>query len=78
MNGLFSAAPSPSVIRLLVAGLFFGCVQPVILLAAPEGTASPRSLLLVLGLLAFGSLIDAIIGEGRGDPHDRWRHRRGG
>lgn len=77
MNGLFSAAPSPRVVRLLVAGLLFGCVLPVILLAAPEGTASPRSLLLVLGLLAFGSLIGAIIGEGPGDPLDRRGKRRG-
>jgi hypothetical protein len=77
VNGLFSAAPSPRVVRLVVAGLLFGCVPPVILLAAPEKTAAPRSLLLVIGLLALGSLIGAIIGEGREDPHDRWRKRRG-
>ncbi|MGN7931819.1 hypothetical protein [Sphingopyxis sp. 22461] len=76
MNGLFSATPSPRVIRLVVAGLLFGCIQSAILLAAPEGTTAPRSLLLILGLLAFGSLIGAIIGESRGDPHDRWRKRR--
>jgi len=78
MNGLFSSAPSPGVIRLLVAGLLFGQVLAVILLVAPAGMASPRSLIIVLAVMSLGCFVAAILGENRVDPEDRLRKRRHG
>lgn len=78
MNGLFSRAPSPGVIRLVVAGLLFGQVMAIVLLAAPAGMPSPRSLIIVLALLSFGSFVAAIVGETTVDPEDRLRKRSRG
>ncbi|MCA0210949.1 MAG: hypothetical protein LCH74_17960 [Proteobacteria bacterium] len=77
MNGIFSNAPSPGVIRLVVSGLLFGVVQAAILLAAPTDIPSPRSLIILLGLLTLGCFIGAVIGESAVDPKDRWRNRGG-
>jgi hypothetical protein len=78
VNGLFSNAPSPTAIRLVVAGLLFGQVQALILFAAPDGAGSPRSLIIVLGLLMFGSFVGAIVGESGADPKERCRRHRHG
>ena len=78
MNGLLSSAPSPGAIRLVVAGLLFGQVQALILLLTPDGVGSPRSLIIVLGLLMFGSFVGAIVGESSSDPKERWRRRHRG
>lgn len=78
MNGLFSNAPSPGVIRLVVAGLLFGQVLAVILLVAPAGMTSPRSLIIVLAVMSLGCFVAAILGESRENPEDRLRKRRHG
>lgn len=78
MNGLFSNAPSSGVIRLVVAGLLFGQVLAVILLVAPAGMASPRSLIIVLAVMSFGCFVAAILGESGVNPDDRLRKRRRG
>lgn len=78
MNGLLSGAPSPGAIRLVVAGLLFGQVQALVLLLAPDGAGSPRSLIIVLGLLMLGSLIGAIVGESGAEPKESWRRSRRG
>ena len=77
LNGIFSNAPSPGVIRLVVSGLLFGVVQAAILLVAPANMPSPRSLIILLGLLTLGCFIGAVIGESAVDPKDRWRNRGG-
>lgn len=77
MNGIFSNAPSRGVIRLAVSGLLFGVVQAAILLAAPADMPSPRSLIILLGLLTLGCFIGAAIGEGATDLKDRWRKHHG-
>lgn len=77
MNGIFSNAPSPGVIRLVVSGLLFGVVQAAILLVAPANMPSPRSLIILLGVLTLGCFIGAVIGEGTAHPKDKWRNRRG-
>lgn len=78
MNGLFSRSPSPGVVRLVVAGLLFGQVLAVILLLTPMNMASPRSLIILFALLSLGSLVAAIIGEGKATPEDKLRNRRRG
>lgn len=78
MNGLMSSTPSPTAIRLAVGGLLFGQVQALILLWGPGlVVGSPRSLVVVLTLLSFASLVAAIVGDSGDDPKDRWRRRRG-
>jgi len=77
MNGILSCSPAPGAVRLVVAGLLLGLVQGVILLAAPVGMPSPRSLILVLGLLSFGSFVAAIIGDSSAGPRESGRKHRG-
>ena len=77
MNGIFSNAPSPGVVRLAVSGLLFGVLQAAILLAAPADMPSPRSLIILFGLLTLGCFIGAVIGESAADPRDRWRNHTG-
>ena len=57
--------------------VFFGVVQAAILLVAPANMPSPRSLIILLGLLTLGCFIGAVIGESAVDPKDRWRNRGG-
>lgn len=79
MSGLLSHAPSPIAARLAVGGVMLGQAQALILLAAPNPIEdSPRSLIAVLSLLSFGSLVAAIIGVGSSDPRERWRRYRHG
>lgn len=74
MSGLLSRAPSPIAVRLAVGGLMFGHVQALIFLSAPSSIQnSPRSLIIVLSLLSFGSFVAAITGIGSTDPQERWR-----
>lgn len=78
MNGLLSSAPSPVAVRLAVGGLMLGQALALILLAAPGPIESPpRSLIIVMSLLSFGSLAAAVIGVGSADPRERWRRLRG-
>lgn len=78
MRGLFSAAPSPGALRLAVAGMLFGQLLAMILLLTPDDARSPRPIVIMLGLLSFGSFVAATIGDSGEDPKVRMRsHRRG-
>lgn len=68
MNGLLSAHPSPTAIRLAVGALMLGQVQAIILLWAPGIIVGPpRALVVVLTFLSFGSLV----GESSTPPEER-------
>ncbi|MGI9377305.1 MAG: hypothetical protein ACR2PC_14635 [Tsuneonella suprasediminis] len=77
MNGIFSTAPCPSSIRLLVGTHLLLIVQSgLVLWSAPDlgGNQALVWLTLVLGISAF---IYAVCGESR-TPHVAWRERRHG
>lgn len=78
MRGLFSVAPSPGAIRLAVAGILFGQLLAMILLLTPDGAAPPRPIVIMLGLLSFGSFVAATIGDSSEDPKERMRSLRRG
>ena len=75
MNGIFSASPCPSSIRLLVGTHLLMILQSgLVLWSAPDlgGNQALIWLTLVLGISAF---IFAVCGESR-TPPVQWRERR--
>lgn len=76
MNGLLSNHPSPSAIRLVVAGFLLLFVQTFLLLLAPGTAASLRAMIWLVTLISGASLIAAIVGF-PDPPTDHWRRRRG-
>lgn len=74
MNGLISAHPSQSAIRLALGGFLLLLVQSLMLLAAPGLDAGARVVLWVLTPIALITLIASLIGLPDPGPYD-W-HRR--
>lgn len=75
MRGLFSAAPGPSAIRLMVGTHLLLLIQASVVLWSVPGLPALRVLVgLVLGL-AVGGLAAAIHGLADDDSTPRWRRR---
>jgi hypothetical protein len=58
--------------------MLFGQLLAMILLLTPDDAKSPRPIVLILGLLSFGSFVAAIIGDSGEDPKERMRSLRRG
>jgi hypothetical protein len=72
MRGIFSSAPAPSSVRLLVGNQMLLLVQAGLVLSgrsAPHGPAS--TLLLLTIVISLAALITAILGEPDDTPHAR-------
>lgn len=76
MNGLFSAHPSPAVLRLLVGSTLLLLVQAGFVLGSPEITAGLRTIVLLIAGIGAGALVLAVRGLPDTPAEDR-RFRRG-
>jgi hypothetical protein len=78
VNGIFSTAPAPGPIRLLIGSQGLALVQSCIAWQLPAMPAVVRLLGVAIAIIATAALISAAIGEGRESPelHRRRRHGR--
>ena len=64
MRGIFSSAPAPSVVRLLVGSQMLLLVQAGLVLSGRSALHGPTSTLLLLSIVvSLAALIAAILGE---------------
>lgn len=76
MRGIFSSAPAPSAIRLLVGSQMLLLVQAGLVLSGRSALHGPAAtLLLVTMLVSFAALIAAIRGEPADTPRLRGESR---
>lgn len=76
MNGLVSATPSPSAVRLALGGFLLLLAQSAMLLLSPALDTSGRLLIGVFGLIALTALLLALVGPPE-PPSKPWRRRHG-
>lgn len=77
MNGIFSIAPAPGPIRLLIGSQGLALVQSCIACQSPAMPAVVRLLGALIAIIATAALISAAIGEGREIPAPHWRRHHG-
>lgn len=77
MNGIFSAAPCPSSIRLLVGTHLLLIVQSGLVLWSAPDLGGNQVLICLTLVLGFSAFVCAVCGESRTPPVP-WRSRRRG
>ena len=76
MNGLLSDKPSPSSVRLVVAGYVLMFVQTYLVMLVPGFAADVGMLICVITFIAGASFIAALVGL-PDPPSTHWRCRNG-
>jgi len=76
MNGLVSATPSPSAVRLALGGFLLLLLESAMLLLSPALDTSGRLLIGFFGLIALAALVLALVGP-PDPPAEPWRRRHG-
>ncbi|MDF0491117.1 hypothetical protein PX699_22620 [Sphingobium sp. H39-3-25] len=76
MNGLISAKPSQTAIRLAFGGFLLLLVQSLLLLLVPGLDGSVRLLVWVLTPIALVAFVAALVGL-PDPPAEHWRRRHG-
>lgn len=77
MRGIFSSAPAPSAIRLLVGSEILLLVQTGLVLNNPRPLHAPVTLIFLIAVVSLAALIAAILGEPADADISRGRTRRG-
>lgn len=77
MNGIFSATPCQSSIRLLVGTHLLLLVQSALVIWSASVPGEMHALVILVFVLGFAAFICALRGEDGRDRTDWWRHRRG-
>ena len=77
MNGIFSNAPCPSSIRLLVGTHMLLLVQAGLVLWSAPVPGEMQALVLLVFVIGLSAFICAVRGDSGEDRRDWWRRRRG-
>ena len=77
MNGIFSQAPCPSSIRLLVGTHLLLLVQAGLVLWSAPVAGVMQALVLLVFIIGLSAFICAVRGDSGEDRRDGWRRRHG-